>query len=172
MNILALPLTAALFVVGTAAALAQVNGNTPDPPPKPPTYTPAQLFGTATPPSSTSDPQASGLTAPQNTQPSPPIPANISPNTSPSGATTRPCPTPASPAPTSTPQFPGVSASQFRRAGVSAEAFTRPGVSAEQLNGLVPGNRLNACPTPTRNVLLYPEPVDQPRRILSASDEP
>jgi len=77
--------------------------------------------------------------------------------------------------PSSASRFPGVSASQFQRAGVGAEAFTRPGVSAQQLSALLPGARTNArtdpCVSP-RDVVLYPEPMTQPRRIFSPTDEP
>ncbi len=68
-------------------------------------------------------------------------------------------------------QFPGVTASQFRPAGVGAEAFTRPGVSAAQLATLVPGRSSAAC-TPSRDVVLNPEPVNAPPPIPAADDEP
>ena len=66
-------------------------------------------------------------------------------------------------------QFPGVSASEFRRAGVGADAFTRPGVSADQLRALVPGSGPAPCPAP-RPFLLYPGTDDQPRRSRSADE--
>lgn len=59
--------------------------------------------------------------------------------------------------------YPGVSASQFRRAGVSADAFVRPGVSAAELATLQPGSRSAPCAAP-RDVILYPDPGTPARR--------
>ena len=73
--------------------------------------------------------------------------------------------------PSAAAKSPGVSASQFQRPGVGADAFTRPGVSTEQLKALLPGARTDPC-VPPRNVVLYPEPMTQPRRIPSPKDEP
>ncbi len=166
----------------TAAAQVSRNGeasSTPtpvtpvtEPPPKPPTYTPEQLFGTRESPT-VSPPNTSGASAsPPNTNTSgTSVPQPVS---TPPSATTTPAPAsspqPCSvPAPTAT-QFPGVSASQLPRAGVSAEAFTRPGVSAAELNALRPGARSSPC-APPRQVHLYPEPAEQPRPILTTADE-
>ena len=76
-----------------------------------------------------------------------------------------PCPgNPASPAGSSSSQFPGVSASQLPRAGVSADAFVRPGVSAAQLAALQPGARSAPC-APSRDVILYPDVGRPSRRV-------
>lgn len=76
-----------------------------------------------------------------------------------------PCPgNPASPAGSSSSQFPGVSASQLPRAGVSADAFVRPGVSAAQLAALQPGARSAPC-APPRDVILYPDVGRPSRRV-------
>lgn len=78
-----------------------------------------------------------------------------------------PCPgNPASPAGSSSSQFPGVSASQLPRSGVSADAFVRPGVSAAQLAALQPGARSAPCAPPPRDVILYPDVVRPSRRVL------
>jgi hypothetical protein len=139
-----------------------------EPPPKPPTYTPEQLFGTREPPTA-APPDTSRASAPQPVS-TPPL-ATVS---TPPLATTTPAPA-SSPQPCSVPaqtatQFPGVSASQLPRAGVSAEAFTRPGVSAAELDALRPGARSSPC-APPRQVHLYPEPAEQPRPILTTADE-
>ncbi len=133
------------------------------PPPRPPTYTPEQLFGPSTPPASSTNTNTGidPTTVPRQL----PGPSN---NASPPADRPLSCPTPSPPPATS---HPGVSASQFKRAGVGAEAFTRPGVSAEALNALRPGARSNPC-APPRNVILYPEPLTPSRRIPQTSDEP
>ena len=151
------------IAVSTSAQVNRTGAAPPapgaDPPPKLPTYTPEQLFGTREPASPV--PDASG----------PPVPPQVStPSTAttpPPAAPPRPC---AAPTPTAS-QFPGVGASQFQRAGVAAEAFTRPGVSAAELDALRPGARRSPC-APPREVLLYPEPENQPRRNASPAEEP
>ena len=163
-------LIAAVLSCTSLTASAQVSRNgeassTPvapvaEPPPKPPTYTPDQLFGTSERPT-VSPPNASGASVPQPASTPPSATATPAPASSP-----QPCSVPAQ---TAT-QFPGVSASQLPRAGVSAEAFTRPGVSAAELNALRPGARRSPC-APPRQVHLYPEPADQPRGIPSTADE-
>ena len=76
-----------------------------------------------------------------------------------------PCPgNPASPAGSSSSQFPGVSASQLPRAGVSADAFVRPGVSAAQRAALQPGARSAPCAPPS-DVILYPDVGRPSRRV-------
>lgn len=133
------------------------------PPPRPPTYTPEQLFGPSTPPASSTNTNTGidPTTVPRQ------LPGTSN-NASPPADRPLSCPTPSPPPATS---HPGVSASQFKRAGVGAEAFTRPGVSAETLNALRPGARSNPC-APPRNVILYPEPLTPSRRIPQTSDEP
>ena len=164
---------------GEASSTPTPVASVTEPPPKPPTYTPEQLFGTRELPT-VSPPNTSGASvSPPNTntsgtsvpQPVSTVPQPVS--TPPSATTTaapatspQPC---SVPAPTAT-QFPGVSASQLPRAGVSAEAFTRPGVSAAELNALRPGARSSPC-APPRQVHLYPEPAEQPRPVLTTADE-
>jgi hypothetical protein len=135
-----------------------------NPPPRPPTYTPEQLFGPSTPPTSSTNTNTGidPTTVPRQ------LPGTSN-NASPPADRPLSCPTPSSPPPATS--HPGVSASQFKRAGVGAEAFTRPGVSAEALNALRPGARSNPC-APPRNVILYPEPLTPSRRIPQTSDEP
>jgi hypothetical protein len=159
-----------LTCVGSSVS-AQVNTDS-ESPPKAPIYTPEQLFGTSTPPTSSTPPISSNNPisggTPSQTQPVP-----VRPNAAgeqPSGPREQPCSANPSASPNSS-QFPGVSASQFQRAGVSADAFTRPGVSTEQLSVLLPGSRSDSCPA-RRDVVLYPEPVRQPRPIVSAAGEP
>jgi hypothetical protein len=82
------------------------------------------------------------------------------------GASRTVTPPPASSSPPS-----GVSTAQFPRAGVSADAFVRPGVSAAQLATLVPGTPNASC-APSRDVILYPAPVNRPRPIQPAGQEP
>src|SRR4029450_579495 len=109
----------------SASASAQVAPNSAQPTgtsdtgsPKPPSYTPEQLFGTLGSPASSvnsiqTPPPAQ---APQPVQP--PVPATQQPSTTetrPDGPN-RPCA--AVPGSPSDPRFPGVSASQFQRAGV------------------------------------------------------
>jgi hypothetical protein len=135
-----------------------------NPPPRPPTYTPEQLFGPSTPPASSTNTNTGidPTTVPRQ------LPGTSN-NASPPADRPLSCSTPSSPPPASS--HPGVSASQFKRAGVGAEAFTRPGVSAEALNALRPGARSNPC-APPRNVILYPEPLTPSRRTPQTSDEP
>ena len=155
----------------TAPNSAQPTGTSDTGSPKPPTYTPEQLFGTlGSPASSVNSIQTpTPAQAPQPAQS--PAPATQQPSTTetrPDGPN-RPCA--AVPGSPSDPRFPGVSASQFQRAGVSADAFTRPGVSAEQLSALMPGGAARPCQSPG-NVVLYPDPVRQPRPIASPIDQP
>ena len=102
--------------------------------------TPLQL-----PPIGRADPEAAAIPTPRNGQST--CPGN-----------------PASPAGSSSSQFPGVSASQLPRAGVSADAFVRPGVSAAQLAALQPGARSAPC-APPRDVILYPDVGRPSRRV-------
>ena len=139
---------------------AQVNVT--DPPPKAPSYTPEQLFGSSARGSSTNSDSSSAST-PAQTSPSLPRTTSQPPAPSPACAPTTNTPPNAS-------SFPGVSASQFPRAGVSADAFERPGVSAEQLRTLIPGNGTNTCEK-QRDVVLHPEPERPPRPIRSVTDE-
>ena len=140
---------------------AQVNVT--EPPPKAPSYTPEQLFGSSARGSSTNSDSSSASTPAQT---SPSLPRTTSPQLPP--------PSPACAPTTNTPpnasSFPGVSASQFPRAGVSADAFERPGVSAEQLRALIPGNGTNTC-AKQRDVVLHPDPERPPRPIRSVTDE-
>ena len=139
---------------------AQVNVT--DPPPKAPSYTPEQLFGSSARGSST-DSDSSSASTPAQTSPSLPRTTSQPPAPSPACAPTTNTPPNAS-------SFPGVSASQFPRAGVSADAFERPGVSAEQLRALIPGNGTNTC-AKQRDVVLHPDPERPPRPIRSVTDE-
>jgi hypothetical protein len=171
------------FIASLACSIASISWaqvSYPEPPPKPPTYTPEQLFGNRPPPSSAPNPATSGVTitqpspipsgsttAPATTAQSPIASATTAPPARPAGS----CPVVTAP-PSAASPFPGVPASQFPRAGVGAEAFTRPGVSAEQLRALLPGNAGSGgstCQTP-REVVLYPEPVNQPRPVPQTSD--
>ena len=145
---------------------AQVNVT--EPPPKAPSYTPEQLFGSSARGSSTNSDSSSASTPAQTT------PAQALPSP-PRGTTPQlPAPSPACAPTTNTPpnasSFPGVSASQFPRAGVSADAFERPGVSAEQLRTLIPGNGTNTC-AKQRDVVLHPDPERPPRPVTSVTDE-
>jgi hypothetical protein len=172
-------LVVTVLVCIDATAFAQVSNDAPPsaqrdappsaqpdvqstPPPRPPTYTPEQLFGPSTPPASSTnrDTGIDPTTVPRQ------LPGTSN-NASPPADRPLSCPTPSPPATSQ----PGVSASQFKRAGVGAEAFTRPGVSAEALNALRPGARSNPC-APPRNVILYPEPLTPSRRIPQTSNEP
>jgi hypothetical protein len=139
---------------------AQVNVT--DPPPKAPSYTPEQLFGSSARGSSTNSDSSSAST-PAQTSPSLPRTTSQPPAPSPACAPTTNTPPNAS-------SFPGVSASQFPRAGVSADAIERPGVSAEQLRTLIPGNGTNTC-AKQRDVVLHPDPERPPRPIRSVTDE-
>ena len=139
---------------------AQVNVT--DPPPKAPSYTPEQLFGSSARGSSTNSDSSSAST-PAQTSPSLPRTTSQPPAPSPACAPTTNTPPNAS-------SFPGVSASQFPRAGVSADAFERPGVSAEQLRALIPGNGTNTC-AKQRDFVLHPDPERPPRPIRSVTDE-
>ena len=139
---------------------AQVNVT--DPPPKAPSYTPEQLFGSSARGSST-DSDSSSASTPAQTSPSLPRTTSQPPAPSPACAPTTNTPPNAS-------SFPGVSASLFPRAGVSADAFERPGVSAEQLLTLIPGNGTNTC-AKQRDVVLHPDPERPPRPIRSVTDE-
>ena len=139
---------------------AQVNVT--EPPPKAPSYTPEQLFGSSARGSSTNSDSSSAST-PAQTSPSLPRTTSQPPAPSPACAPTTNTPPNAS-------SFPGVSASQFPRAGVSADAFERPGVSAEQLRALIPGNGTNTC-AKQRDVVLHPDPERPPRPITSVTDE-
>jgi len=139
---------------------AQVNVT--EPPPKAPSYTPEQLFGSSARGSSTNSDSSSAST-PAQTSPSLPRTTSQPPAPSPACAPTTNTPPNAS-------SFPGVSASQFPRAGVSADAFERPGVSAEQLRALIPGNGTNTC-AKQRDVVLHPDPERPPRPIRSVTDE-
>ena len=135
---------------------------TADSAPKAPTYTPAQILGASV-PAASDNPIVSGVTQ----GPSPALPTATSSRTAASAPLVEESParcagSAATEAPPSTTQFPGVSASRFQRAGVGAEAFTRPGVSADELRALVPGTVSGPCRA-TRDVVLYPEPVNQPR---------
>jgi len=136
---------------------AQVNVT--ESPPKAPSYTPEQLFGSSARGSSTNSDSSSASTPAQT---SPSLPRTTSPQLPP--------PSPACAPTTNTPpnasSFPGVSASQFPRAGVSADAFERPGVSAEQLRTLIPGNGTNTCAKQS-DVVLHPDPERPPRPIRS-----
>lgn len=182
----------ACFVIAVLTCIessvsGQVNTNS-ESAPQAPTYTPEQLFGTSTPstsstpqtppprsstPPTSSTPPISSNNLISNGTPSQTQPLAVRPNAAseqPSGPREQPCSANPSASPNSS-QFPGVSASQFQRAGVSADAFTRPGVSTEQLSVLLPGSRSDSCPA-RRDVVLYPEPVRQPRPIVSAAGEP
>lgn len=154
-------LIAALVCCFELAASAQVS-NTSEPPPKAPTYTPEQLFGSSSSRDSSASPEAKQESTPAPQLTLPPRPSTVQPPT-------RQCPPSPNAAP-NTSSFPGVSASQLPRAGVSADAFTRPGVSIDQLRTLVPGNQTDACPA-SRDPVLNPDPVNPPRRIPSATDE-
>ena len=160
----------------SAPASAQVAPNSAQPfgtsdpaSPKAPTYTPEQLFGTP------ASPTPSDNSAPTPAQVPPATQAQPAVTQRPSTTETRPDGPngPCAPMPTSRndPRFPGVSASQFQHAGVSADAFTRPGVSAEQLSALSPGGGARPCQSPG-NVVLYPDPVRQPRPISPPIDQP
>lgn len=161
-----------LLACVSAPASAQVAPNSAQPTgtsdtgsPKPPTHTPEQLFGTLGSPASS----VNSIQTPAPAQA--PAPATQQPSTTetrPDGPN-RPCA--AVQGSPSDPRFPGVSASQFQRAGVSADAFTRPGVSAEQLKALTPGGAVRPCQA-SGNVVLYPDPVRQPRPIAPPIDQP
>ena len=141
--------------------------------PKAPTYTHAEIFGTSPPVASSSTADRDRAQGPQPlsapSTPSAPSVAPLSQTTaSPSPeASARTCSEPsdgarATAGPPEASPFPGVSASQFRRAGVGADAFTRPGVSTEQLRTLIPGRESGPCRA-TRDVVLYPDPANQRR---------
>jgi hypothetical protein len=136
-----------------------------EPVPNTPTSRPEQLFGTLAAP--TPSVNSALVSTPGKTQQAParPIANNVQ-----TDEQRRACAAVAN-SPANSSQFPGVSASQFRRAGVSADAFTRPGVSAEQLSVLTPGGGSRPCQAP-RDVILYPEPARQPRPIPSPIDQP
>jgi hypothetical protein len=144
---------------------AQVNNT--EPPSKPPSYTPEQLFGRSPSPrgssttNSDSTRESTSDSSRESSTPAQPLP-------SPSRATTPqpPTPSPACASPTNTPPpnasaYPGVSASQFQRAGVGADAFERAGVSADQLRTLIPGNHTNTC-AKQRDVVLHPPDPERP----------
>jgi hypothetical protein len=165
MKYLAAVLAVLTFVTPVAGQVASerpaTQGQTADQPPKAPTLTHEQVFGTTTPAS-----PVNLVTPPAQPNSLPPVaplnPATQQPGTSPNANS---CPDRGR----REPQTPGLAPSQ--RAGVSASAFQRPGVSAEQLNALHPGRRSSACPAP-RDPPLYPEPAERtPRRTLS-TDEP
>jgi hypothetical protein len=162
-----------LLACVSAPASAQVapNSSGTSDPPKAPTYTPEQLFGTLASPM----PSVNSIPTPTAAQAPPPAQAQAPVGQRPSTTETRPDERagPCAPVPTSPndPRFPGVSASQFQRAGVSADAFTRPGVSAEQLSALTAGGAARPCQSPG-NVVLYPDPVRQSRPIASPIDQP
>lgn len=128
---------------------------------------------------SLSPPPGNTISAPVPVSRSTPSPTGINaPDAANPGAPARPCTSsepngtasaPPSPAPST--QFPGVSASQFRRAGVGADQFERPGVSAAQLATLLPGGGRGPCAAP-RDFVLYPEPINRPRPVQPAQDEP
>lgn len=164
---------AAVLVVFSSAAIAQAQSAASPPsqttdanaPPRPPTYTPEELFGPSAQTPAVHNPSTSGAPV---SLPLPNTPNDPSNGTPASTGAPPACPTSSQPA---SPHHPGVSASQFRRAGVGAEAFTRPGVSAEQLNALRPGARRPAC-APPRTVILHPEAPTPERRIPPPVDEP
>jgi hypothetical protein len=134
--------------------------------PKARTYTPEQLFGALASPTSS-------VTSVQTPTPATQTPAAVTqrPSTTEAPPDQPKAPCAAVPTSTNDPRFPGVSASQFQRAGVSADAFTRPGVSAEQLRALTPGGAARPCQSPS-NVVLYPDPVRQPRPTAPSVDQP
>lgn len=155
--------TAAVVSCFALTASAQVSNTTE--PPKAPTYTPEQLFGSSSPRSSSPGSEPSRETAPTQAPAIPPRP-----QTTPLLTTSQSACAPAPAAGPNASAFPGVSASQLPRAGVSADAFTRPGVSADQLRTLIPGHRSEACPV-SRDPVLHPDPINPPRRIPTATDE-
>ena len=179
-----IPRTAAAQVGDNVTPSAQRDAPTPrdeptDSAPKAPTYTPAEIFGTSPPAtlSSAADRNRTQVAQPLSA-PSPSSVARSSRTTAspPPETSARTCSEPsdgprATDLPPQASPFPGVSASQFRRAGVGTDAFTRPGVSTEQLRALLPGGESGPCRA-SRDVVLYPNPGNQRRVSPSTPVEP
>lgn len=140
-----------------------VESNSPQ---KPASYTPEQLFGPSEPKPTSNNPSTDRTASTPSLPNTPNNPTSGAP--APAGGPPA-CPPSSQPA---SPNHPGVSASQFRRAGVGAEAFTRPGVSAEQLDALRPGGARRSTCAPARTIILHPEPLTPERRSPPPPDQP